>query len=650
MRSLFTMRRWLTLPLAAFALSSGCGGSDTPVGAGGGGTTASAGTSTATGVSASVSASTGVAPAEAVIAIGVDADRDGKADPAGTADRAHRNDFDEKFGASFLANIDDDDKNGVRDADDDIVNGDTDLDDLARVVLAPWPDAPEGAAGKLGLDASAAGAVRLFKKGADGAWTAVAGSLGACADGPNKPCAQQVTEVTLTTAEVRAGVELGIEARRFRISKADTWTGVADVSYKILDRDAADGKPFTSTETPDGIDHAKLRVAPWVLFGNLAPFDTVWASNTSPPFVTGIDAATKKGAVTFNKIKNWSDQWTQDLFQTAWTAIPGAGGVPKGLRIANARPWGRNDNQDSSLPITWLKKSYLGPDRGILEVYKKKWTGTSFDSHGNHDLIPAYENPAKGTKYPLGRIVIGSGVLPEMGIFYDAQEVQGPHLKLVTDWLYVGHVDEFLSYVPAKTARGWKLLVASARLAKTMLEKAKADGNGSVHMFVGKKRYVGESNVMISAEVSIDEALADVDVLQASQEAQAEIDANMVILKAELGLTDDEIIEIPTLFEDITGYKVAWTPGTVNLLAFNGHVAHPDPWGPQINGVDMWKQDLMDRLGTPLNGLGAEGSGLDVNFVDDWDDYHILDGEVHCGSNPEASAPFSSVTWWETTR
>jgi protein-arginine deiminase len=646
MRSLFLMRRWLTLPLAAFALSAGCGGADTPVGAGGGGTTPSVSSSSAAGTSVS----TGPALAEAVIAIGVDADRDGKADPAGAADRAHRNDFDAMFGASFLANLDDDDKNGIRDADDDVLNGDADLEDLARITLAPWPDAPDGAAGKLGLDAVAAGAVRLFKKGADGAWTAVAGSLGACVDGPNKPCAQQITEVTLSTAEVRAGVELGLEARRFRLSKTDAWTGDVDISYKILEKDAADGKPFTSADAPEGVDRAKLRVAPWVLFGNLSPFDTVWASAISAPFVSGIDAATKKGAVTFNKIKNWSDQWTQDLFQTAWTAIPGAGGAPKGLRIANARPWGRNDNQDSSLPITWLKKGYLGPDRGILEIYRKKWTGTSFDSHGNHDLIPAYENPAKGTKYPLGRIVIGSSVLPEMGLFYDAQEVQGPHLELVTDWLYVGHVDEFLSYVPAKTPRGWKLLVASARLAKSMLEKAKADGNGAAHMFVGKQRYVGETNVMVSAEVSIDDTLANVDLLQASQEAQAAIDENLVTLKAELGLADDEIIEIPTLFEDLSGFKVAWAPGTVNLLAFNGHVAHPDPWGPQINGVDLWKQDLMDRLGTPQSGLGVDGQGLDVNFVDDWDDYHILDGEVHCGSNPEASAPFSSVTWWEAKR
>jgi protein-arginine deiminase len=634
-----TQRRWFFLIPAALAAACGCGGGDT---------NPASSTGTTSSSSASASASSG-GPAEPIIQIVVDANRDGKADPASMDDVAHKNDvFTDKFGASFLANIDDDDKDHVRDADDDKINGDADLLDLARIAVVPWPDAPAGAAGKLSIDTLSADAVRIWKKGLDGMWVEIAGSQGKCPT-PMTPCAMQVTEATFSTDEIHAGLELGIEARRFRMTLDDkAWSGVVDLSYKILDKDAADGTPFKSTAVPDGTDHAKMRVAPWVLFGNLSPFDTVWASNFSAPFVAGIDAVTKKGGLTFNKIKNWDDQWTQDYFQTAWTAFPGAGGAVQGMRVANARPWGRNDNVDSSLPITWLNKYYLGQDRGTIEVYKKKWSGTSFDSHGNHDLLPPYT--AKGTTWPLGRIITGSGILPETGIFYDAQQVQGPHFIIKTDWLYVGHVDEVFSYVPAATPRGWKLLVASPRLAKTMLEKASMDGNGGVHMFVGKQRYIGETNNLESADVTIDELLAKTDVMQWSQDAQTQIDADLDMTKAELELADDEIIEIPFFFEDITGYKVAFSPGTVNLLTFLGHTAHPDPFGPMINGEDLWKKDLQDRLGTAVNNLGADGKGLDVNFVNDWDDYHILDGEVHCGSNPEAPAPFASVKWWETGR
>ena len=621
--------RWLFTALLPAVLLAGCGG----------------GSDTETDATSSGGSKPAAKPV--IIALAVDADRDGVADPANENDRAHRDEWTATFGASFLANLDDDDSDGVADAEDDKVNGDDDLLDLAPISIAAWPDAPDGAVGKVTVDAASAPVVRVFKKGLDGQWTAVLGSLGACTAGPRQPCASQALEATLTVDEVRAGVSLGIEARRFHESSDDPWSGDTELTFSVLDKEG--GKPFTSKDAPDGVDHAKLRVAPWVLNGNLSPFDTVYASSFSAPFVTGITSAATASGVTFKKISNYDDQWVQDFFQTAWTAIPGPGGVVHGLRVANARPWGQ-DTGTAHLPITWLKKNYLGPDRGVLEIYKQPNTGTSFDSHGNHDLLPPYVNDAKQTSFPLGRILTGSGILPETGAFYDAQAVQGPHLAVVTDWLYVGHVDEFLSYVPAATPRGWKLLVASTSLAKTMLEKAQSDGNGAVHMFVGKQRYVGDTDQMISAEVSIDDVLANTDLMQWCQEAQTDIDAVVAVLKDEIGLGDDEIVEVPTIFEDTMGYKIAWAPGMVNMLVLHDVVAPPDPFGPQIGGVDIFKQDMQARLGTSANALGSAGAGLNIQFVNDWDLYHILDGEVHCGSNPETSAPFASVKWWETGR
>jgi hypothetical protein len=64
----------------------------------------------------------------------------------------------------------------------------------------------------------------------------------------------------------------------------------------------------------------------------------------------------------------------------------------------------------------------------------------------------------------------------------------------------------------------------------------------------------------------------------------------------------------------------------------------------------MFEDDLKKRLGTAANKVGKEGNGLKVYFADDWDVYHILDGEVHCGSNPEAGAPFLDKKWWEYAR
>ncbi len=606
------------------------------------------------------SSSSGPASTAAIIDIVVDANRDGKADPTDMGDEMNKSRaaWGAKFGASYLANLDDDDADGVRDSEDDVINGDDDLLDIAPITIAPWANAPDGATGTLTLDDTSTKIVRIFKFSADGSAagaTNVGGAVGKCTtpvagadDSGTALCPSYVSQITFTTDEVRAGVQLGIESRRFKVTAAaDAWDGFTTLTYSIAD---ATGNALAKADGTT-TDVAVMKVAPWVLFGNLSPFDTVWSSDASPSFVQDMTGPIQKAGLTYKKVPagQYDDQWTQDYFQTAWTAIPGPGGVVHGMRIANPRPW---NQQGNTLPIKWLEKYYLGKDRGVFQIYKVDNSGSSFDSHGNHDLLPPYTNGANS--FPLGRIVHGSDILPETHDFYTAQDVQGPPEVLVTDWLFVGHVDEFLSYVPAKTPRGWKLLVASTTLAVQMLQAQQTAGNGSVLLYPGKQRYdMNGGETLEPAQVSIDQVLADTDLMMWSQQSQTEIDADIVTLKQDVGLTDDEIIEIPTLFEqDCDGGgdcgKLAFTPGTVNSLVFGDTIMMPNPFGPTINGVDIFQQDLTSRLAMAVNGLGSTGQGLSVNFVDDWDTYHILAGEVHCGSNPEAPAPFASVKWWET--
>src|SRR4029079_19139622 len=118
--------------------------------------------------------------------------------------------FDDAHGAAFMANLDDDDGDHIRDADDAIINGEADLEDLARIAVAAWPEAPDGAVGKFTVDAASLDAVRVCAKGLDGNWYLVAGSRGPCVD--QAPC-QLTPETTFGTPEVRAGLELGIEGR-----------------------------------------------------------------------------------------------------------------------------------------------------------------------------------------------------------------------------------------------------------------------------------------------------------------------------------------------------------------------------------------------------------------------------------------------------
>ena len=98
--------------------------------------------------------------------------------------------------------------------------------------------APDGAQGVFAMDALSAQNVRLYKRGLDGPWYLVAGSLGPCVT-DSDPC-QAVPQWNLTIEEVRQGMTLGIEARKFRISDdPDTWTGMVDLSYSVINIDGA---------------------------------------------------------------------------------------------------------------------------------------------------------------------------------------------------------------------------------------------------------------------------------------------------------------------------------------------------------------------------------------------------------------------------
>jgi len=94
---------------------------------------------------------------------------------------------------------------------------------------------------------------------------------------------------------------------------------------------------------------------------------------------------------------------------------------------------------------------------------------------------------------------------------------------------------------------------------------------------------------------------------------------------------------------------IALMPGMVNMLVitrstFAQHqLAIPKPFGPVTTpgSRDVFEQDLVSRL-TPLGYTDSQ-----IRFIDDFDSYHIFDGEVHCGTNSKRAA--HSTLWWEQT-
>lgn len=105
----------------------------------------------------------------------------------------------------------------------------------------------------------------------------------------------------------------------------------------------------------------------------------------------------------------------------------------------------------------------------------------------------------------------------------------------------------------------------------------------------------------------------------------------------ELGLAAEDIIDLPVLFQNEKGRAGAYYPDVVNLLVVGSTLAIPKPFGPEPDGTCIFEREIRSRL---------EPLGLKCEFVDTWYGYHILSGEIHCGTN--AYRKPLDVSWWET--
>jgi protein-arginine deiminase len=525
-------------------------------------------------------------------------------------------------GAIFLANIDDDesacspnvddvDLPKCHDAADDLVNGPDDELDLARLKTKPWPAAPPDATGTITW--TAANKVRLFKKTSAGFTVIQSGA-------------------TLSRAEIQRGVELAIEGRDIVRDLAE-WDGYVDVTFSVT----ADGETAR--------DSVRMRVAPLLTYHHLLPAEQTWVSRFTNPGNAAMRADLVKAAQAAGVEPpieiGVNDPWTQDFFETGFMSMPAPDGKQHVIRVnirsanmSHGAVGGRNPLRPAGRVVFHLR----GKDSAAIQAYDPTRLGQfdTLNSFGNFETVPPYS--FNGTSYPLGRVLRGStpNYYPDRVFtkMMEAQLVQPP-IYLDTSWLLVGHVDETLSFVKASTPRGWVLLVNDARMAWQMLRDQAEAGRGNVPMFVGKYWSDGTP-----ARVTINQVLSDREVASASAEAAVEVDAQVAKLKAEIGLTDDEIIPIPFLHMELDGYSVAYQPGMVNgLYMTDRDFVAPDPHGPVIGGQDIFKVAMREAL-APL--------GINVHFAEDWDTYHRMLGEVHCGTNATRAIP--SAKWWESGR
>jgi protein-arginine deiminase len=561
-----------------------------------------------------------------------DSNRDGEVRLDDDSD-TQKTTWDATNGAVFLANIDDDDARckasgdditiaTCNDAQDEAVNGDDDALDLARLKTLPWPKTPLDATGHVEVVTEAAREnVRIFKKVGENATDF-------------EPLAE---DNTLTAEELRAGVELGIEAKDI-VRDASKWDGYVEVQLTV-----------TSPTKGESSDKVLLRVAPVLTFHHLLPAEQIWVSNTrtqgNADMRKDLAASCKAAGLEAPHTIDVDDPWAQDYFETAYTSMPGKDGTQHVMRVnyRSANVFEPKKAKNPLRPAGQIVFELRGKDVAGVQQFDIKHSPNmdTLNSFGNFETAPPHEKD--GVQFPFGRVIRGKTKSyfpdPSFATMISSQGQQ-PEIDVDTSWLLVGHVDETISFVKAPTPRGWVVLLNDAPLAKKLLEDAVAAGKGDTPMFVGKSWVNWDTGEETPAQISIADVLADTEVMKASAEAAAEVDAQLAILKKELGLADDEIIHVPFLHITYEGKSAAYQPGTVNgVYISDTRFGSPDPHGPEIDGKDIFKTALSEPLAK---------IGITVDFIEDWDEYHLGIGEVHCGTNATRAIP--EARWWTSGR
>lgn len=571
----------------------------------------------------------------------LDADRDGKVDD-------NPQDLDKwewgrgKKGAAILVNNNSSAKTGFVDHDDTAVNGAADCKDLAPLdIRRKGPPPPASWKASLSVSTSDAQHIRVFDL-RTGSGTEVIG--------PSKG-----NKYELPTLDFEK-LEMGIEAIRYAGQYGGTtFNGAVTLSLAIS------GDSETKQE-----HKAIVRVAPWIMFNHFDKPEKVFVMATADNsgFVAALSSATASSAVPLEKVagSSWGgDRWMQDIMEFGYSELPGQIAARNVLET----PRGRQ--------LAGMPKTLLGEAMGYVKPVPAPPQGSSsLNSGGNLECTPPFTSP-EGKQYPFGRMYFcknralspGDKLADGYREFLAAQVVQQP-IEIDAGWLSVGHVDEIISFVPAKNKLGFKLLLASPKLGMQILE-----ANRTTRMLLGRTYVEGVAAEMLVSDLlksGIDwkytptaQDRADygtntpelAELVKASsykltaasfigfnRECQGRIDLAEKKFSKALGLGSNDIGYVPALYIHPQNKALgadALTAGMVNMLVLGQECIAPRPFGPLVGGVDMFEDSYRNTL---------KECGLNVAFVDDWHTYHLLKGEVHCGSNT-LRHPDAKKKWWE---
>lgn len=446
----------------------------------------------------------------------------------------------------------------------------------------------------------------------------------------------------------------------------------------------------------------EVRIAPWIMASDLDPTSTVYfvqSPNGDPPpnpslqhaidtFVHAAGPARSRRAHVAGK------PFVRDVMKCGYLHAPHHQELAalRGLdHMSNMRGLG-------ILPPAGSIRPLLDGTQALAEgmLPQPDAPNTSQDHGGNLLVTP----PIAG--FPHGRIVYGHshGFECRMHDFFTHQRVQAP-FHLDASWLSVGHVDEYISFLPdaANGAWPWKIALLSPRLGYAIAWLASVRNNVAAHAInqlladaetdAEASRQAGENFAALCARLanrgalaavggangalnapaayaadpappagtdgkmvrydrgdhwvqSLDAYLQTAGHAAAYDAAQPAIDVARATLLARLGgLGQDRILEVPALLSPAHVPVVTDTADSVNMLVLHGaqtHVLVPAPFGPVVAGTYLFREHIAQAVGPLVHTL---------TFANDWDDFHRHEGEIHCGTNQIPQPLGAGRRWWE---
>ncbi|KAF4906606.1 Protein-arginine deiminase type-3 [Colletotrichum fructicola] len=605
-----------------------------------------------------------VSVASAIIPdIRADTNRDGVVDMEGDSDAGNKAIWTEGRGAIFLPNIGD---KHSRCPNTDLNSMPLSNDELSfcndasgHMLLAPEYAAPLKT---MPLPSISDGAIAHVYATPRPAYERVRIFLLDDVESPNSTSSWRLVDrqFNFNATQLRAGLTLGIDGREF-VKDSEIWDGHVTINFDVYD-------------TPGSInfvrDSVALKVAPILTHHHLQKVETLvstWANDTNPVqqyFIEQLDAARKAVDISnplwlFNQS---SDIWAQDVVEPAYASMPGPDG-PIAIRIMlrsaqSTRTGGRQ-----------VFEQMRGPGFGAFQP--SGYSGTGFpgsgfgyhtiNSYGNLETIPPHRSK-RGIFYKAGRVIQGKHYdsFPAQAVrdLIFSNGVQST-LFLETGWLRVGHVDEFVQFVPYDNDLGFTIAIATPDLAINLFQEAQAAGHGeAMAISFDAQPQIDRFKVdmPLYLNLTINDVLSNATFMEINAYAQKWINHNLDILLSEIPLDRDDVIHVPGLFRDRSGGGVyvnpdgldfywppvlkdeyqlgAFLPGAINGIVVGDQYLSPNPFGPVISGEDI--------LAKAVRGAYSR-AGMNVTFIDDYFSHHIRGGEVHCGSNTLRQ---TDMVWW----